>query len=504
VARRRRTAGDASEDATAVTAEGGVPGLLARDLLEESETQGDEDEKELETTWAQTAAGPRVGDVLRGQFSYRLVRRLGRGGFGSVFLADRLEISNRESPSRRETPPAQVAVKVLGTASSPQARAALKRELAAMRAIQAPNIPRLYDWSLAGDMAFSVVDYYPAGSLADAWPLIGRLDEEQTWRLISDLLSALTAAHRASILHLDVKPSNVLLDGTGGYVLTDFGVSHSSRMSRGLLHQGQLSIGLGTHGYRAPEQDRLSLQSFDLRTDLWGVGATAWAMYTGIDLNKRSDVLRSRKEGNVFGLQRLSDVRLHCPPPLEEVIMGLLYIDPASRPGGAPEVLARLRAIASGFSLDAQTIAASHRDSAEPEEIQTVIESLVDPLWASICRTPGFDRYFARFDDGDVLSNVGETAHHTFLLLQGGIDIEHGGRILDVETREGALVGAISTLTGAPRRVTLRARGTVWVCIFNEAELEQLVTCNSSVAVRMIRTLATRIVEGPPRTRPRP
>jgi CRP-like cAMP-binding protein len=52
-----------------------------------------------------------------------------------------------------------------------------------------------------------------------------------------------------------------------------------------------------------------------------------------------------------------------------------------------------------------------------------------------------------------------------------------------------------------PREVTLRARGTVWCCIFNEAELEQLVTCNPAVAVRMIRTLAARLAEGPPRRR---
>ena len=82
----------------------------------------------------------------------------------------------------------------------------------------------------------------------------------------------------------------------------------------------QIAVGLGTHGYRAPEQDSVTIQSFDLRTDLWGVGATAWSLYTGIDLNRRQDVLRRERTGNVFGLARLSDVALRCPPPLEEVI----------------------------------------------------------------------------------------------------------------------------------------------------------------------------------------
>ena len=89
----------------------------------------------------------------------------------------------------------------------------------------------------------------------------------------------------------------------------------------------------------------------------------------------------------------------------------------------------------------------------------------------------------------------------TLLLLHGRIQVEREGRVVDVETHEGTILGAISTLTGAPRRVTLRADGPVWACIFNEAELEQLVTCNPSVAVRMIRNMAGRIAAGPKRHR---
>ncbi|MBW2271726.1 MAG: protein kinase [Deltaproteobacteria bacterium] len=436
-----------------------------------------------------------LGNVLHARFSYRLVERLGKGGFGSVFLARCLDTD----PDDPTSPPESVAIKVLGSAHDPQARSYLKRELAALRTVEHDRIPKLYDWSLEGESAFVVLEYFPDGSLVDTGALEGRLDEDQTWRLLSDLLSALSAAHRASVLHLDVKPSNVLLDGDGGYVLTDFGVSHSSRMSKGLLHQGQIAVGLGTHGYRAPEQSRQNIQSFDLRTDLWGVGATAWAAYTGIDLNQRKDLRRKVENGDVFGLPHLSDVHLRCPPPLEEVIMGLLYIDPSRRPGGAAEVLARVDAIASGFGLDSQTLASARRNIADPMEIQEVIESIVDPLWASICRAPGFERYFVKFEKGETLCGVGLQAHHTFLLLRGRILVEHDDRVVATQDQEGNFLGAISTLTGAPRQVTLRADETVWTCLFNEAELEQLVTCNPAVAVRMIRTLATRIANGPSR-----
>ena len=440
--------------------------------------------------------GAEPGDVLEARYRYRLIQRLGQGGFGSVFLADSLD-----SDGSPERPPPQVAIKVLGSTRNQNARSSLKRELAALLAIEHDRIPKLYDWSLDTEQAFVALQYFPAGSLADARPFMGRFDEAQTWRLVTDLLSALRAAHRASVLHLDVKPSNVLLDGNGGFVLTDFGVSHSSRMSKGLLHQGQIPVGLGTHGYRAPEQDSCKIQNFDLRTDLWGVGATAWSLYTGIDLNKRQDVLRHKESGNVYGLQRLSDVALRCPPRLDEVIMDLLYIDPSLRPGGAPEVLTQLKAIAAGVGLDSRATANAHRANIDPEEIRRVIESLVDPLWASICRAPGFDRFFVRFEDGEVLSAETDRSHHTHLLLSGRVRVERQERLVDIETREGSLLGAISTLTGAPRGVTLRAEGTVWACLFNEAELEQLVTCNPSVAVRLIRNMAGRIVDGPARHR---
>jgi serine/threonine protein kinase len=442
---------------------------------------------------------PQPGDELQARYRYRVLRRLGRGGFGSVFLARCLDGS--DSPND-EAPPKLVALKVMARPDDPQARNSLKRELAALLAVRHDRIPKLYDWNIDGETTFAAIQYFPAGSLADAWPFLGRLTAEQTWRLLSDMMQALGAAHRASVLHLDVKPSNVLLDGNGGYVLTDFGVSHSSRMSKGLLHQGQLSIGLGTHGYRAPEQATAKVQSFDLRTDLWGAGATAWALFTGIDLNKRQDVLRTREQGNIFGLKRMSDIALDCPPPLEEIVMGMLYIDPSRRPGGSGEVLACIRAIASGFGLDTSTIASVRRSQASPEETAWLVENLVDPLWASICRGPGFERYFVKFEDGETIASVADPGQHTVLLLRGRIAVEVDGREVAVESREGTFLGAISTLTGARRQAKMRAQGPTWCCLFNEAELEQLVTCNPAVAVRMVRSMADRIASGPPRHRP--
>lgn len=180
--------------------------------------------------------------------------------------------------------------------------------------------------------------------------------------------------------------------------------------------------------------------------------------------------------------------------------MELLFIDPERRPGGPGEVLTRLRTLASGFDVGSLALIAARSNLATPEEVSEVIDQLVDPLWSSICRAPGFDRFFAKFEDGEVLSAAGEQAHHTLLLLNGRVQVERDSEVLDVEHREGTLLCVISTLTGAEREVTLRAVGPCWVCIFNEAELEQLVTTNPAVGLRLIRNMATRLASGPPRS----
>ena len=199
----------------------------------------------------------RPGDVLQGRHRYQILRHLGRGGFGTVYVAACLDTPT-VAVAGRPVPPAQVAVKVLGSTRDARSRGWLKRELSALIAIQHDRIPKLYDWSIDGDVAFAVVEYFPHGSLCSVWPSLQHSDAEQTWRLLSDLLSALEAAHRASVLHLDVKPGNVLLDGKGGFVLADFGISQGARMSKGLLSRGGMQVGLGTPGYRTPEQHRRS------------------------------------------------------------------------------------------------------------------------------------------------------------------------------------------------------------------------------------------------------
>ena len=430
---------------------------------------------------------PGVGSELRAKFRYRLIKRLGRGSFGSVFFARCLD----HDPRRDDSPPARVAIKILGAARK-NAPEMMRRELAAMLATNHDRIPRVYDWSLEDGCAYVVMQYFPAGSLRDLIPVEGPVAEETVWRMLSDMLSALDVAHRASVLHLDIKPANVLLDGQGGFVLTDFGVSQASRLARGLL-----PFSVGTRGYQAPEQRAERFDEYDLRTDLWSLGATAWAVAAGVHLAEHPELVTIGK-GDRTGLPPLS---LHreggCSPELEDVIMRLLAVAPAERPGSVAEVKARVDAALRGSALPESTLSTDRRTNLDDDEFEEIIASLVDPLLISICRKRAFRSFFMRFDDGEALCREGEGMSYAFLLLRGTVQVRRGDKEITRVTGEGRILGEVGTLTAQPRTVTFQASGPVWAIVLNEAELERFLTSNPAMALRVIRSMSQRLSTAP-------
>lgn len=428
------------------------------------------------------------GSELRGRFRYRLLKRLGRGSFGAVYLARCVD----HDPRRDDSPPERVAIKILRTSKGP-ALDMLRRELAALLAIQNDRIPHVFDWSFEGEHAFVAMQYFPAGSLRELMGLEGAVDEPIVWRMLEDVLSALDVAHRAAVLHLDIKPANVLLDDQGGFVLTDFGVAQYSRMHRGLL-----PFSVGTRGYQAPEQKGERFDEYDLRTDLFGLGATAWALATGIHLADREDLLRPGGGEWIYGLPPLSEYRIHCSRELEETVMSMLHIDPERRPGSVAEVQARVRALRSGAPLQPEHVASAPRSQVPDAEVEALIASLVDPLLIAICRQPGFRRHFVRFDGDEVLCAEGEHSYYAFLLLRGTVVVERHGREVTRVTGEGSFLGEVATLMSLPRTATIRAAGAVWAMVLNAAELERFVTSNPAMGLRVIRSLARRLSKQPP------
>lgn len=414
---------------------------------------------------------PVHGERLQGTYTYVIGKRLGKGGFGSVYQG-----------TCQDGLPKTVAIKIMDKDAD---RGRLKRELSALLAVRHPRIPEVYDWSVDGTWPFVAMRYYPLGNLRHAIRDFGAFDEDRTLDLLEDLLGALTAAHNASLVHLDVKPGNVLVDDKGRFALTDFGVSQGARTTGAELP----TIGLGTPGYHAPEQRDRRIGAFDMRTDLYGLGATVWAACTGIDVgSKRAEPLRARR-GDRHGLPEIHDFRPGLSSELRNLVMALLYEEPEHRPGSAAEVLQRVR------RLSGATGSFRLKDGSEvsEEEAQEVFSRLMDPLWAYVFRK-GSRRSVFRYDDGQMLCRQGESSHRAFILLSGKVKVLREGKVLHTETREGTFLGEVSALTGRRRTASLQAEGPVYVRALNASQLESFVTANAAVGVRLVRSMAERLV----------
>src|SRR5207237_1303494 len=145
---------------------------------------------------------------------YELVRVIGRGGMGRVYLA-------REPFLDR-----QVAVKVLPAevAATSDARERFLREARTAARLSHPNIVPLHTFGQAGDLLFFVMGYVEGESLETRLRRVGRLQPEDARQILAELADALDYAHRAGVVHRDVKPDNIMIDATTGRaMLTDFG-----------------------------------------------------------------------------------------------------------------------------------------------------------------------------------------------------------------------------------------------------------------------------------------
>ncbi|MCY4631998.1 MAG: protein kinase, partial [bacterium] len=176
---------------------------------------------------------------------YELRRRLAQGGMATVYLARDRQLDR------------QVAIKMLHpqVAADPTFAERLRREARAAAGLSHPNIVGVYDWGRQGERYFIVMEYVSGHSLAEIIAARGPLGPKAAAAIAFEIAAALAFAHRAGIVHRDVKPQNVLLSNDGHVKVTDFGIATmmGGGPSAGLTETGTV---VGTASYLSPEQAR--------------------------------------------------------------------------------------------------------------------------------------------------------------------------------------------------------------------------------------------------------
>jgi len=199
--------------------------------------------------------------------AYELLELIGEGGMGVVYRARQIELDR------------EVAVKLL--AAGPWASRTFierfRREAQNAARMQHPNIVTVYEVGDFEELHFFSMRLVKGGSLAALLKREGRLPPRHAAQLLRTIAEAVDYAHCLDVLHLDLKPANVLIDESGVPHVADFGLAR--RIEHGFAaDSNEIS---GTPSYMAPEQAMLGAQKLTRATDIWGLGAILYELVTG-------------------------------------------------------------------------------------------------------------------------------------------------------------------------------------------------------------------------------
>lgn len=271
---------------------------------------------------------------------YRVDRRLGAGGMSTVFLA---------MDSVLERP---VAVKLLAEHLAEDADfvARFRREALAAARLQHPNIVQVFDSGEdpGSHRHFIVMEYVEGPSGADLLRDHKRLEIEDAIAIVRDACHGLAYAHRAGVVHRDVKPGNLLLaDDTGTTKLADFGIAKAAEQTR-ITQVGSV---LGTAAYLSPEQARGD--EAGPPSDIYSLGVCAYQFLTGRLPHEYASLTELALKQQEEPVEPITVHRPEVPPALDRVIRVCLEREPADRYATALEVARALDAAAQGQDTEA-------------------------------------------------------------------------------------------------------------------------------------------------------
>ncbi|MFO0806909.1 MAG: serine/threonine-protein kinase [Gemmataceae bacterium] len=252
-----------------------------------------------------------------------LIRYIDGGGMGEVYVG-------REHFAQRI-----VAVKFLRPTGNPLLRDRFLREIKTLGQVEHSNVVRILSVDVERTDPYFTMEYGAGGTIADRIKAEGPYAPDKAARIGVQLASALEAVHREKIYHRDLKPSNVILTADGTPKLSDFGLAKWIEDDDELTRTTQA---IGTPAFMPPEQISRKLGDYGPHTDVYGLGATLYAMLTGkapFAGDSNEDILLKVKSDLPT---RPRVLRPDLPMGLEAVVMKCLEKHPADRYATADEL----------------------------------------------------------------------------------------------------------------------------------------------------------------------
>ncbi len=266
----------------------------------------------------QESLASRLADILSG--SYEIEGEIGRGGMGIVYSARDLKLKRR------------VAIKVLppDLAFREEIRIRFTREAQTAARLQHPHIVPIHSVGDEGGLVYFVMAYVDGESLAARLRRRERLPIEEARRIMKETSDAMGMAHAMGVIHRDIKPDNILLEGTRRRVMvTDFGIAKALVEDGGSSLTGT-GVAIGTPAYMSPEQASGDSE-IDTRSDIYSLGVVGFEMLSGDVPFKAPTVAGILLKQVSEPVPDLTKLREDCPDELAFTVMRCLDKDPENR-----------------------------------------------------------------------------------------------------------------------------------------------------------------------------
>ncbi len=271
-----------------------------------------------------SAAVFQIGDIVGGR--YEIVQLLGEGGMGAVYKAADRELDRF------------VALKVIRPelASNPSILARFKQELLLAHQVTHRNVIRIYDLGEAEGVKFITMEFVEGQDLRSIIREKKKFAPEGAVDVIQQVCFALDAAHAAGVIHRDLKPQNIMQDGTGRILVMDFGLARTLE-GDGMTQTGAI---VGTMEYMSPEQ--ALAKDLDQRSDIFALGLILYEMLTGKQPFLADSALASLIKRTQERAIPVSDVDNQIPGALSGIVSKCLERDLEQRYQNVSAILADL------------------------------------------------------------------------------------------------------------------------------------------------------------------
>jgi len=409
---------------------------------------------------------------------YKIIRKLGQGGSGVVYLA-------RDAYIQR-----QVALKISQGISS-QSRKKLFLEAQSAGRLSHPNILAIHDTGLYKEFCYIIMEYVEGETLKKSCRPENLLPLDQCIEIIFKVASALHYAHQRGVIHRDIKPSNIMLDKHGTPKLTDFGIARISQQDpeKGIW---------GTPSYMSPEQ--LKEETTTHQSDIFSLGCVMYELLTGRRAfsgeNDFAIIYKITRENP----QPIREVRPDLPEIFDKIMRKALAKIPEQRYASCMDLAYDLRVALRGIMLPKGD-----------KKVEDIIDLLCQvPFFHNFTREQieslGLASSIIKVPEGKVIVTEGDIDDTFYILLNGKVKIRKNGKVI-AKIRAGECFGEMAYIAGKARVASATAHTN---CLLMKISATLMDKAPDAVQLlffkNFARTLSYRLekssaVEGGPKTR---